>query len=238
MFDAGRPSAQPKVYVAGRAAKPIAIDGRLDEWDDAPWSDLFVDIEGDAKPDPPYETRFKMLWDDEHLYIGAWLEEPCVWATLTERDSIVFHDNDFEVFIDPDGDTNNYYEIEINALGTVFDLFLVRPYRDGGPALHGWDCKGLRSAVWVDGRLNDPSVVDRGWSVEMAIPFASLDGTKPPKIGDQWRINFSRVEWHIDVIDGTIVKKPNVPEENWVWTPQGAIDMHIPERWGYLRFGP
>ena len=56
-----------------------------------------------------------MLWDDQFFYVGAELEEPHVWATLTERDSVIFHDNDFEVFIDPDGDTHLYYELEMNA---------------------------------------------------------------------------------------------------------------------------
>ena len=51
--------------------------------------------------------------------------------TLTEHDSVIFQDNDFEVFIDPDGDNHNYYEIEINALNTEWDLRLPKPYRDG-----------------------------------------------------------------------------------------------------------
>ena len=53
-------------------------------------------------------------------------------GTLTERDSIIFHDNDFEVFVDSDSDNHQYYEIEISALNTVWDLRLVTPYRFGG----------------------------------------------------------------------------------------------------------
>lgn len=70
-----------------------------------------MDIEGDRKPRPRFRTRVKMLWDDNYFYMGAEMEEPHVWATLTERDSIIYRDNDFEVFIDPDGDNHNYYEI-------------------------------------------------------------------------------------------------------------------------------
>ena len=73
---------------------------------------------------PALPTRVKMLWDDTFFYVGAELEEPHVWATLTEHDSVIFHDNDFEVFIDPDGDNHEYYEFEINALSTFWDLFL------------------------------------------------------------------------------------------------------------------
>ena len=95
-----------------------------------------------------------MLWDDDNFYVAAELEEPDVWATLIERDSVIFRDNDFEVFIDPDGDTHAYYELEVNALGTLWDLLLIKPYRDGGPAIHGWDIAGLQSAVDVRGTRN------------------------------------------------------------------------------------
>ncbi len=108
-------------------------------WLDAPWSLDFVDIEGDVKPKPWFRTRVKMLWDDEYFYVGAELEEPHLWATQTAHDSVIFHENDFEVFIDPDGDNHDYYEYEINALGTDWDLRLPKPYRDGGPALNEWE---------------------------------------------------------------------------------------------------
>ena len=59
-----------------------------------------------------------MLWDETNLYIAAELTETHIWSTLTRHDTIVFLDNDFEVFIDPDNDTHHYFEIEINAAGT------------------------------------------------------------------------------------------------------------------------
>ena len=58
----------------------------------------------------------------------------------------------------------------------------------------------------------------------------------PPADGDQWRINFSRVEWQHEVIDGVYRRVPDTPEDNWVWSPTGVIDMHRPERWGVLQF--
>src|SRR6202022_37734 len=59
------PYLPPKGYVCYRADKPIKIDGRIDEasWNAAPWTDSFVDIEGDTKPKPRLRTRVKMLWD-------------------------------------------------------------------------------------------------------------------------------------------------------------------------------
>jgi hypothetical protein len=236
------PYIEPRGYICYRAPGPITIDGRLDDraWKAAPWTEDFVDIEGDRKPRPRFRTRVRMLWDDQSLYIAAEMEEPHVWATLTRHDSVIFHDNDFEVFLDPDGDSHLYAELEINALNTTWDLLLPRPYKDGGKAIDAWEIPGLRTAVLVNGTLNDPRDRDRGWSVEIAWPWKSLAELSytpvPPRDGDQWRINFSRVEWRHEVVEGNYRKVPKQAEDNWVWSPQGVIDMHRPERWGVLQF--
>ncbi len=237
-----RATPHPKGYVCLRAARPVAIDGRLDDdvWKNAAWTDNFVDIEGAVKPAPRFATRVKMLWDDTYFYIAAELREPHVWATLTKHDAVIFQDPDFEVFIDPDGDNHEYYELEVNALGTEWDLLLDKPYRDGGPARNEWEIPGLKVATRVAGTLNDASDKDVGWSVELAIPWKVLGEhahrPAPPRGGDAWRVNFSRVEWLVEVKDGKYVKVPNKPEDNWVWSPQYAVDMHRPEMWGYVQF--
>jgi hypothetical protein len=236
------PPIEPRGYVWHRAAKAPVIDGKLSDeaWQTAAWSEDFVDIEGDKKPLPRQRTRMKMLWDDQYLYIGAQLEETHVWATHTKHDSIIFDDNDFEVFIDPDCDSQYYAELEINALNTTWDLLLTKPYKDKGKAINAWEIPGLKTAVHVDGTVNDPRDLDRGWSVEIAWPWASLkeisDVPVPPRDGDQWRINFSRVEWQHEIVDGRYRKIKGKKEDNWVWSPQGAVDMHRPERWGIVQF--
>jgi len=237
----------PEHYVCYRTSDPLHIDGELSEsaWQNAPWTNLFGDIEGNKKPEPKYGTKAKMLWDDEYLYVAAYLEEPHVWAKITERDAVIFHDNDFEVFIDPNGDTHGYYEFEMNAFNTVWDLLLAKPYREGGPAINNWDINGLKSAVKVVGTVNQPNDIDEGWFVEIAFPLAVLHeycGGVDAKSGNQWRINFSRVQWQTEVINGTYAKvinpetKKHYPEDNWVWSPQGVVDMHRPETWAFLQF--
>src|SRR5690606_26600421 len=191
-------------------------------------------------------TRMKMLWDENYLYFHAQMEEPHVWGTLRQRDTVIFYNNDFEIFIDPDGDTHNYYEFEMNALGTVWDLFLAKPYREGGPILDSWDIQGLKSAVNVQGSLNDPSDLDQGWSVEVAMPWEVLleaSGSNDLPVGKFWRINFSRVNWDFELVGGRYDRKRDgegkfLPEYNWVWSPQGVINMHEPEHWGYAYFSP
>ena len=235
----------PRQAICYRTAAPLAVDGKLEEpaWRAAPWSDPFIDIDGVQRP--RHATRVKMLWDDQFFYFGAEMEEPDLWATLKERDAVIFQDNDFEIFIDPDGDTHNYYELEVNAFGTVWDLMLPQPYRDGGPALHAWDVAGLRVGVDVRGTLNRPGDRDEGWSVEIAMPWSILreaaPGRRAPRDGEQWRVNFSRVQWRLDAAGGKYTKRAGpdgkpLPEDNWVWSAQGAINMHMPERWGIVQF--
>ncbi len=236
----------PRGYVCYRTESAPTIDGRIDDavWQAAPWSEDFVDIEGDKRPKPRFRTRMKMLWDEKALYIAAELEEPHIWGTITERDSVIFEDPDFEVFIDPDGDNQLYAELEVNAKNTVWDLLLTKPYRAKGRAINGWDIVGLKTGVAINGTINDPSDVDKSWTVEIAWPLKSLseisNAAIPPKDGDQWRINFSRVEWDTAVQAGKYVKikdgEKYRPEHNWVWSPQGVIDMHRPHRWGYVQF--
>lgn len=236
----------PKNYVVSYSSISPLIDGDIDDvqWQSAKWTENFVDIQGDLKPKPRYNTRVKMLWTDTCLLIAAELQEPHVWAKVQKHDEVIFYDNDFEVFLDPDNNTHQYFEIEVNALNQVFDLFLSKPYRNNSGALISWDTPGMRKAVKVLGTLNNSGDTDQAWTVEMAIPFKALsigNETQVPTEGSLWRINFSRVEWDTEIINNQYVKKKNaagrdLPEDNWVWSPQGVINMHYPERWGYLQF--
>lgn len=236
----------PPTYVCYKAPAPIQIDGKLtpEEWDAVPWTSDFVDIEGEKRPTPSLQTRAKMAYDEKGMYFAALLEEPHVWGTITEHDAVIYQDNDFEIFLDPSGDTHNYLEYEVNALGTVWDLFLTRPYRDNPQVLNNWEFAGMQSAVHVDGTLNNPKDKDKSWSVEVFIPWSTvyqvMRGKEKPVPGDQLRVNFSRVQWTTDVQDGKYVKVPiegenKIREYNWVWAPTGVINIHMPEFWGFVQ---
>ncbi len=233
---------EPRGYVCYRTDTPVVVDGVLEEeaWKFIPWTEYFVDIEGEVKPRPWFRTQAKMTWDDTYFYVAADMQERDVWGTLTEHDSIIYHDNDFEIFIDPDSDNHEYYELEINALNTVWDLMLMIPYRDGGERINEWSVPGLKTSISVNGTLNDPSDRDQGWSVEFAIPWVVLreyaHKETPPAEGDRWRVNFSRVQYRCTVMDGAYAKEKGHPGENWVWSPPGVINMHCPEKWGYVMF--
>ena len=133
----------------------------------------------------------------------------------------------------------------MNAKNTVWDLFLTKTYRDGGKPLNGFDLHGMRSAVYIDGVLNDPSADNQRWSVEVVIPFSAVNECakekRNPKSGEYYRVNFSRVQWKVDVKDNTFVKRCDangntLPEDNWVWAPTGIVNIHYPELWGFVFF--
>jgi len=236
----------PKSYIIQEISSPIKIDGIADEvaWENAEWTDFFIDIEGKKNPLPYYNTRVKMLWDEEFIYFYAELEEEHVWGDITERDAVIFYNNDFEIFIKPNESQPTYAEFEVNALGTLWDLLLVRPYRRDGPVFDEWDVNDTQIGIHFKGTLNDPSDLDESWSLEMAIPLNPLKSIIRGSTlahGDYWRINFSRVQWQHEIENGIYDRKKDfsgnyLHEHNWVWTEQSAIAMHRPEHWGYLYF--
>lgn len=225
--------------VCQRAEGTIVVDGRLEEstWRKAAPLSPLRDLSGGAAA---YSADIRMAYDDEFLYIGAVLPAKTLRASQTKRDSIIYHDDDFEVFIDPTGTGRNYLELEINALGTVWDLFLTAPYRAGAAcvALHDWDIKGLRSAVTLQGTLNAGEGDDTSWTVELAWPWASITGLselprkgRPPAPGTEIRMNFSRVDHPSGAPFGT----PGYAEVNSVWAPTRQATIHAPEHWGRVR---
>ena len=250
----------PPVYRAPRSPAPIKVDGDLDksEWQSVPWTSAFMDIRGvgdappGSHPPPSCETKVKMMWDDEYLYIGALLHSSLpVISSFTERNSPIFHrDSDFEVFIDADASCHAYKELELNAANVVWNLMLTRPYADGGEEYSGriatrggakfYEVDAQRTATRVlSGKLNDPDSGPCSWSVEIALAHSDttrqLAHAAAPVVGRRWRINFSRVE--------------KGGEINWTWAPQvtwdptsrryaGQVNMHLPDAWGYIEFAP
>jgi len=246
---------RPPHYLCQRSTQALQIDGKLEEqdWQNVPFSSEFGDILATQRAKlPAGKTWVKMLWDEQYLYIGGKIEDKHIWAEQQQRDSIIYHDPDFEVFIDAEGNCASYIEIEINALGCVWDLFLTKPYRqEGSQALHDWDVKGLKSAVSVQGTLNDARDEDRCWYVEMAIPWRSITAHSSmprrdaaPQPGRVMRMNFSHVDWQVQ----PDASRPSgyrrlvdaagklLPESNHTWAGQSAVNIHEPELWGSVEF--
>ncbi len=240
----------PKGYICYRTTSEINIDGILDEddWLNAPWSKDFVDIYGiESSATAGFRARMKMLWDENNLYISGFLDEKDVWGTLTKRNSSIFQDNAFEVFIDPDGDSHDYIEFQINALNTVWNLVMDQPYKNDGNSKN-LEMADQQTGVHVEGTLNKPGDNDDYWTIELSFPFSSIadhaNVSVPPADGDQWRMNFSRVQWQHEIVNNEYQRIPRrdgkshriIKENYWVWAGQGVRNLHRPEGWGYIQF--
>ena len=252
-------------YTAHRVAEPLRIDGKLDEesWRLAPRSSRFVDL---ITGQPTiHDTRAAVLWDDTNLYVGFWVEEPFVAATLTERDSLVWTENDIEIFI---AGKDAYYEFELNALGTIYEALFVweDAYESGGfskapefsrevegykpwngvgfdkhprgprLAFFRWDLPGLRAAAAVDGTINDNRDRDRGWTAEVAIPWSSLEWLAK---GDGRALPPRDGDvWRMDFSRFNTYREapPAQDSGGWAWSAHGVWDSHIPELFPYVQF--
>ncbi|MGI9471020.1 MAG: carbohydrate-binding family 9-like protein [Rubripirellula sp.] len=219
-------SEQFRTTKVARSSTPIVIDGKRDEaaWAETRPLDAFVFTwwklgDGDRQP-----TDARMLWDERYLYVSFHCDDSRVEATREERDSPVYRDDCVEVFASPVFDhPERYFNLEINALGTVLDNY--RP--DGNEPKTPWDAEGLLVATTVDGSLNKASDVDRGWTVEVAIPFALFPTAIPggtPQVGDRWRLNLHRLE------DNMAIKS------QWSRGDESRPIFHTPELFGTIEF--
>ena len=201
-----------------RAVCERRVLGELEADPDAAWwrgvvaLDLSESLSGSAPEQP---STLRMAWDGAELRLLFECVDSHVWATLSERDAPLYTEEVVEVFIDPVGDGESYFEIELNPLNTVLDLVL-RKTRSGYRKDFAWECEGLRTAV---------RFTPVGWCAELGIPFRSLSA-EPPAVGDCWRVNFYRIDWPVDR-----------ERELSAWSPTYRPSFHTPERFGILEFG-
>jgi hypothetical protein len=247
-----------KTYECMRTNEKMTIDGRLDEavWSRVKWSEPFGFIHNGGKT--PLETRIALLWDSEYLYAGYKVEDPDIRASMSGfNDHIYFNDEDVELFFEGAG---YYYEMGLNALNNGYqirwtwveqvakrrdyaeleELFKAPDYlyyvaRDGEKmgrhADLNYQLPGFKHAVHIDGSINCPEVKDKGWTVEVALPWASLKHIAmskpvPPKNGDVFRMTAYRC--HHDRATRSV--------KGWTWSVMGNDNIHIPERWNQVVF--
>jgi hypothetical protein len=212
----------------------LVIDGKLDEaaWGGAAKVGPFVDVgSGRENPTLPVQGSAKLLWDDEHFYVGFEVTDSTVRGGWPEgaKDPHLWEKDTVEIMIDPDGDGDNkdYYEIQINPQNLVFDTqydSYNSPNGNGkGPFGHEEWSAGLKSAVTVHGTMDDDGDKDTGYTVEARIPWQSFAKAKrsPPAPGDVWRMNFYAMQ----------------NNGGAAWSPiLGQGNFHRASRFGRVRF--
>ena len=214
----------PGEYVVHRALGPLQIDGVLAEpsWDRAEKAGPFVRSLDGKRASAATEAR--LLWDDENLYVAFLAEDANVSGAFFKDDEKLYTSNVVEIFLNPSRDSSHYDEIEVAPTNALFDASFSGGPRQGMDL--SWSSRA-RHAVHVDGTLNDASDVDRGWTVELAIPFAALTGMpKPrPERGDTWKFNLYRLR-----------QGPRQPGEGQAFSPPMRGDFHALDRFATLRF--
>ncbi len=229
----------PPAYECQYAGEQITVDGYMNEpaWEKAPRTERFADITNGKEL--KYETWVKMLWNNEGIYIAYYIQEEDIWGTITRRDAFSYYDNDVEVFFDPNGDGLDYYEVEMTALNQIYDIHWNTRLTWGKEALTtppgiwdiNFDFAGLEHAMQYEGTLNWPKDKDKYWTVELFFPWYSFSQYAgmplPPNPGDTWRIDFYR---------GQYDDRSNTSGDSYSWSVHGRVQMHIPERFGFVKF--
>jgi hypothetical protein len=207
-----------------RAASRIVIDGKLD---DKAWSAAstveFV-FPWDSQAGAKQKTTAKLLWDDDYLYVGYDCEDTDIVALRTDRDDPTYMDDAVELFVNPlPSQTTVYFGLEMNARGVLYDYLMV----NSKYAFKRFNMEGVLLASFIRGTLNTRGDEDKGWSLEVAIPWKNFEElAKPPVAGTIWTANLNR--W-----DGV---EPNRRLSMWSNSLQSQPNPHAPARFGQLVF--
>ncbi len=212
-------------YEVKRATSPVVIDGKPDEkaWEAAGKIELIFPWE--SQTGAKQKTIARLLWDDNNLYVAYECEDADIVALHTEHDDPTYLDDAVEIFINPmPSQTSIYYGLEMNVRAVLYDYVMYQP---GGHLFKQFDLRGVQLATFIDGTLNMRGDKDKGWSLEVAIPWANFEGlAERPTPGTVWTANINR--W-----DGV---EPNRRMSNWSDPLQPAPNPHVPERFGQLIF--
>jgi hypothetical protein len=215
--------------VTGEQGK-ITVDGKLDE---PIWKELSAMRLKPMGSAPALDTWARAYYTEDALIIGAYLADTHIWGTLTERDADTWTQEVLEVFLDTNGDSKDYLELQVTPANVIFDArFDVRLGRGQGTRpeqidrARAWNLEGLQSAVSVDGTLNDEAQADRAWTVEIVLPFANIPGAGArPKVGDAWSLNLYRFD---------VPKPKQTLAYGWSTEPMG--DFHQIDKFGKIVF--
>jgi hypothetical protein len=214
-------------YKIRRTACPIVVDGRLSE--SAWWATSQVGPFRFAwyKSGKQEQTHARLLWDDRYLYAAFFCCDAHVSARHTRRDQPVYLDDCVEVFCAPHPDRSEaYFNFEMNARAMLLDQHHPRGRFSG--LEHEWDSRGVRIATHVLGTLNNDADHDRGWTLEVAIPWENFRGVAqhlPPVAGDVWRLNLNRCGG-----------ETNPQYSQWSPSQTATPDFHRPENFGRVVF--
>ena len=216
----GCQSDEPKI-VCKRSTTQILIDGILDEnaWAKAETISLLNNKTGNAVEQDEYKSEVKTCYDSDYLYVAFINHDRDIFTSFTKRDEHLWKDEVVEVFIDTDDGLSTYIEIEISPTNIQFDSYITDTLNIDLIETPKYNIIGLKSAVFVDGTVNNNQDTDKSWTVEMAIPFQEIGITSK----NEYPINFYRID------------KDNAGPGSYAWSPTFRR-FHSPSRFGKIQF--
>jgi hypothetical protein len=182
---AAAPAPAAQSFVITRAAKPVKIDGVLDDpvWTQAPVYLLPYEWSPGENVPAPVRTEFMIAYDDRNLYLAWRCFDPdpaAIRAHFVERDDIdtLVQDDLVELTLDTFNDHQRGYEFRVNARGVQADALYNETASDEDFTF---------DMIWAAaGRITD-----FGWIVEVAIPLNQIQF--PRRAGPQtWGIAVGR----------------------------------------------
>ncbi len=213
-----------QTYEVHRAPSKIVVDGKPDEaaWSKAATTELHFPWE---QAGAKQKSVVRLLWDNDYLYAAYDCDDADVVAHFDQRDDPTYRDDAVELFLNPNPKQTFYYGLEMNAKGTLYDYFYAWPQL----LLARLNFTGVHLATHVRGTLNSTADTDKGWTLEVAIPwknFEELTKTLPPAKGSEWTANLNR--W-----DGV---EPKRRLSVWADITLDRPSPHQPARFGKLVF--
>lgn len=210
-------------YAVPRASGALVIDGELDAaWEKAPLIEFVFPWE--SQTGAKQKTTARMLWDDRYLYVFYDCEDDDIVALYTRRDDPTYRDDAVEIFINPKpSQETTYYGLEMNAGAVLYDYVAVMPRT----FYKRFQMEGIQLAVHVSGTRNVRGDKDRGWTLELAIPWENFETLATrPKAGDRWKAQLNR--W-----DGI---EPHRRLSMWIDPQVESSWPHVPSRFGWIEF--
>ena len=192
------------VYRTQKSSGSISIDGKMDEpsWQKAETRTLDYYYRWDKVPVPDKQkTVFRMLWDEENLYLFYECKDSCLTAREKNHDSEPYYDDCAEFFCIPVADSLNiHFAFELNLYKVAYDFVQFENFYNGKPAVIKSYNPAYKVGVTYEGTLNDDTDKDKGWKMEIAIPFSVFANTNsffPAKKGTRWTFQAARQDRNV-----------------------------------------
>lgn len=221
------------LYKVAKTAEPITIDGKMDEaaWKNAQEVSFDYFYRSDGKPIDQQKTKFKMMWDNTNMYLFYAAEDKSLTFRETQPDARPYLDDCAEFFVLPVPDSlNMHFGFEVNINKAMYDYIMFWQFAGKGNVfIKQYQADNYKVAFTTDGTINDDKDTDKGWTLEMSIPFSALGGFPRPRAGAKWA--FQAVRQDRNAVDDRFRSTATLFP-----IYDARLDVHQPNRFGLLEF--